>query len=392
MSTYSHSRISTFETCKLKYKYAYIDKVETEIPGSVEAFMGSRVHETLEKLYKDLQFEKLNELNTLLNFYEERWNEEWSDDIIIVKEDYKSGNYFDMGKRMITDYYNHYQPFNQAKTIGLETTDFYDLDENHKIHVRIDRLASPEPGTYEIHDYKTNSTLKTQDEADKDRQLAVYAMGVKRLFPDAKKIKLIWHMLAFDREVTSERTDSQLDELKEQILQQIKQIEEEQKFEPTKSGLCPYCEFQPICPLWKHMFQVKDLPKQEFSKDAGVILADQYSKLKDQEKTLQTELDDVQQKIFAYGEQFKIKTLFGSNNMITLWSKDAVKFPNKDDPDRKRFIDAVKGLNLYQKYSDLDKWTFEKDFDTFNQIEKQVLSNFAKKETVKRLYMRKKEF
>ena len=65
---YSHSRLSTFEQCPLKFKFAYIDKIETEIEETIEAFLGSRVHEALEKLYKDLKFQKLNTLKELLGF------------------------------------------------------------------------------------------------------------------------------------------------------------------------------------------------------------------------------------------------------------------------------------------------------------------------------------
>ena len=69
MATYSHSRISTFEQCSLKYKYRYIDKVETEIVRTIETFMGDLVHQTLEKLYKDLKFQKVNTVDELVDFY-----------------------------------------------------------------------------------------------------------------------------------------------------------------------------------------------------------------------------------------------------------------------------------------------------------------------------------
>ena len=59
MTTYSHSRLGTFQQCRYKYKLQYIDKIKVELE-SIEAFMGKRVHETLEKLYKDLKFQKLN--------------------------------------------------------------------------------------------------------------------------------------------------------------------------------------------------------------------------------------------------------------------------------------------------------------------------------------------
>ncbi|PIN81639.1 hypothetical protein COV13_00570, partial [Candidatus Woesearchaeota archaeon CG10_big_fil_rev_8_21_14_0_10_32_9] len=230
MGTYSHSRLSTFEQCSLKYKYAYIDKVETDIVRTVETFMGDLVHQTLEKLYKDLKFLKLNELKELLNFYNDLWKKHWVEGILIVKDQYTEDNYRLMGEKMISDYYKHYHPFDQTKTIGLETQDFLDLDDNYKIHVRIDRLASPKECAYEIHDYKTNSNLKKQDELDHDRQLAIYALGVKKLYPDAKEVILVWHFLAFDKEMRSYRTTEQLEELRKDILSSIAKVEKENEF------------------------------------------------------------------------------------------------------------------------------------------------------------------
>jgi putative RecB family exonuclease len=59
MSVYSHSRLSCYEQCPQKYKLKYLDKVKTEVEQSIEAFLGSRVHETLEKLYQDLRYQKV---------------------------------------------------------------------------------------------------------------------------------------------------------------------------------------------------------------------------------------------------------------------------------------------------------------------------------------------
>ena len=37
MAVYSHSRLSTFETCPLQYKLRYVDKIKKEEEG-IEAF------------------------------------------------------------------------------------------------------------------------------------------------------------------------------------------------------------------------------------------------------------------------------------------------------------------------------------------------------------------
>ena len=110
MVVYSHSRLSCYEQCPRKYKLQYIDKVETEIEESVEAFLGSRVHEVLEKLYRDLMHQKENSLEDLIDFLHEEWDKNWDDSIIIVKEEYGPDNYLKMAEKYITDYYKRYYP------------------------------------------------------------------------------------------------------------------------------------------------------------------------------------------------------------------------------------------------------------------------------------------
>ena len=55
MRAYSHSKLATYENCPQQYKLKYIDRIELPEAGEgIEAFLGSRVHETLEKLHKEL--------------------------------------------------------------------------------------------------------------------------------------------------------------------------------------------------------------------------------------------------------------------------------------------------------------------------------------------------
>lgn len=174
MTLYSHSRLSCFEQCPLKFKFAYIDKLETEIEETVEAFLGSRVHETLEKHYKDLKFQKLNFLKELLEFFNSEWKKNWNDAIVIVRDEYDEENYRKMGEKFITDYYERYKPFNHTRTIALETERTIDLNDKYHIHIRIDRLAMSSDTTYEIHDYKTSNNLPTQEKLDNDRHLRLW--------------------------------------------------------------------------------------------------------------------------------------------------------------------------------------------------------------------------
>ena len=126
-----------------------------------------------------------------------------------------------MGIKFVTDYYNRMKPFDQLTILGLETTDRMTLPDGNQWHVRIDKLACDKEGNYFVCDYKTNARMKDQEEADADRQLALYSIWVKDKFEDVKSVKLIWHMLAFDKDAVSERTDKQLEKLQQEIMNKI---------------------------------------------------------------------------------------------------------------------------------------------------------------------------
>jgi len=76
MTRYSHSRLSQYENCPFAYNLHYNEGYDSPYE-TIEAFLGSRVHETLEKLYRDLDNDKLDTLQELLDYYEDRWNGEW---------------------------------------------------------------------------------------------------------------------------------------------------------------------------------------------------------------------------------------------------------------------------------------------------------------------------
>ncbi len=220
MPIYSHSKLSTFEQCPNKYKLHYIDKVETEAEQSIEAFLGSRAHETLEKLYRDLDYQKKNTLEELLIYLNSQWKKNWTKSIIIVKEEYNQDNYRKMAEKYITDYYKRYDPFTKGKTISIEDRILINLDESgdYKLQGFIDRLTETKDGYYEIHDYKTNSRLPLPQYIENDRQLALYSIGVKKRYPDVKDVRLIWHFLKFDKEIDSTRTDKELENLKKNTI------------------------------------------------------------------------------------------------------------------------------------------------------------------------------
>jgi len=389
MEVYSHSRISTFEQCKLRFKYKYLDKIEPEIKATIEAFMGSRVHDVLEKLYTDLKHQKNPTKEELLSFLASEWKKEWNDEVLIVKKDLTQENYFDMAKKFVSDYYDHYKPFNQAIVIGTEMHIKIKLDNEGKYVVQgyIDRLDS-KGETYEIHDYKTASNLPLQEYLDDDRQLALYALAVKENYKDARDVKLIWHFLAFNKELHSERTEEELQELRAETIKIIQQIEACKEFPSKTSALCDWCEYKLICPEWKHLYKTE---KEEMPDD-GVKLVDEYSKLKAEESTIQKRLELLRDKIIIFAEKENASAVFGTNQRAKIWSKEVYKFPKTTDMNYQDFIETIKRVGLWNEFSKLDNFKLEKAFDNqeFYEEIQEILRRFAKKEKVERIYLGKK--
>jgi len=249
MNVYSYSKLKCYEHCPQKYKFQYIDKIKIEAKESIELFLGKRVHETLKKLYHDLQYQKKNTLEDLLVFLRNRWAKNWNDSIMIVKEEYHPDDYINMAEKCIIKYYNRYKPFNHGRTIALEDRILINLDDsgNYKLCGYIDRLTEAEDGCYEIHDWKTCSRLPSLETIENDRQLALYSIGVKQRYPDVKDIRMIWHFLKFDKEIDSIRTDEELKELKQNTIRLINAIENTEKFPANPSVLCKWCKFKSMC-------------------------------------------------------------------------------------------------------------------------------------------------
>lgn len=391
---FSHSRLSTYERCPLRFKYAYIDKVETEVEQSVEAFMGSIVHKTLEKLYRDLKFMKLNSVTELIEFFNEEWKKNWNNSIQIVRKEYTKENYRAMGEKYIRDYYARHFPFDGGKTIALEQKVLINLDKEGRYKLRgvIDRVSEVKDDEYEIHDYKTAGTLPLQEYLDMDRQMALYMIAVMERFKNAKKIEIVWHFLAFDKEIRSTRTEKQLDKLKEECIKLIDKINEARKrndFEAVESALCDWCEFASICPKRAHLKKVENLKPNEYLNESGVKLVNEFVKLKAQEEHLKEEIEKVKEALFAFSLKEKVDVIAGSDFKARLKTYKNIKFPSKEDVLREELEDMIKKAGKWMDISNLDTFKLSRMVQNGELDEELIkkLRKFARLEENKQVYL-----
>ena len=245
---YSHSSISTFFQCPLKFKFRYIDRIKPEIKKTIEAFMGSVVHDSLEWLYHEVKKGNLPLFSELQSQLIQRWKKDWEEDILIAKEGMKKEDYFESAFRFLKNYYETYHPFNQGEILGIEEKINIKLEDKEMVGY-IDRLEK-RGDEYYIIDYKTNNWLKSQEEIDNDTQLATYQIAVMERY-NTDKVVLNWHFLNFNELLQSKKTPEQINDLKKELLEKIKKIESEKEFKSCKSRLCDWCEFKSLCPEFK---------------------------------------------------------------------------------------------------------------------------------------------
>ena len=361
MTIYSHSRLESFKSCPLKYKFNYIDKIKREEEG-IEAFLGSRFHDVMEKIYKDLPFRKYN-LGELLDFYEDNWDKNYHDKVVIAANERKAKDYKEIGKKFIEDYYKRYSPFNQGKVLGIERLVTINLDDHgeYKLRGYIDRLDQVKDRTYEIHDYKTSKSLPEQSKMDEDRQLALYQIGIQNMWNDVYHIELVWHYVAFDKEIRSSRTEEELDELKKNTIDLIKKIEATREFLPHESILCGWCYYKDICPLYKHEYMVGNLPANKYLKDSGVKLVNEFAKLDDQKKSYEVkikeideELEEIKEAVIQYAGNIGVEVVIGSDHKLKISSSEKINVPGKGTKERESLIELLSQLNRLEEVSAFD--------------------------------------
>ncbi len=268
---YSHSRLSTFEQCPFKFKLRYIDKIIPEVEKSIEAHLGSAVHDTLEWLYNTIkQTKEIPGIEKVIEVYSEKWIESFTEDIQIVRKNLTSKDYFNKGVSFLVDYYTKNHPFDDG-TIECEKKILLNLhqDKPYKLQGFIDRLVkNPHTGKFEIHDYKTANTLPPREKIETDRQLALYSIAIKELYNTDEDITLVWHYLAHNMKITSNRTKEQLEQLKKETLELIEKIEKCENFPTKKSILCDWCEYKTMCPEFGGIINEGQNKLNAFSKNS----------------------------------------------------------------------------------------------------------------------------
>jgi putative RecB family exonuclease len=248
---YSHSRLSSFEDCPRKFQYRYVLRIPAETE-SIEAFVGKRVHEVLERLHLAARRRQVPSLPRVVERYAQLFDDAYDPGRVrIVRDEHPLSFYRDLGQDCLANYYRGHYPFDRDETLGLEERVLFDLGEVAGTAVRfqgiIDRIARAPDGAIEIQDYKTSARIPSQARLDEDRQLALYQIGLSRRFGPESEIRLVWHFVRQGQLRTSRRTPEQLAGLRERTLELVDRIRFATEYPHRPSPLCRWCEYGHRC-------------------------------------------------------------------------------------------------------------------------------------------------
>jgi putative RecB family exonuclease len=337
----SYSALDTFLTCPLKYKYSQIDRIRT--PKSKEMVFGTLLHNTLKIVHTPGIISPTVE--QALDFFSKNWNAE------VFADEFEERAAFSQGVSMIQDYYKK-NDVAKINIVDLESrfqveigdpeksgkSDHGAGSEKHIVTGIIDRIDKTEDG-YEIIDYKTTRKLPSQEKVDNDLQLSIYLAAFLKRYPkeieNLGKIKVSLYYLKHGVKLSSERTLEQVKQSEELILDLIDQIGKS-RFEPTLSGLCDWCGYQNMCPMWKHKFK-----KEEQADIDSAKIIEEYIALKDEIKSKSDRIGELQEKLSEYMDREKVDQVFSDLGRVLRTIRKTYKY----DKDQLRLI-----------LEPLDKW------------------------------------
>ncbi|HUT21915.1 MAG TPA: UvrD-helicase domain-containing protein [Candidatus Bipolaricaulota bacterium] len=249
---FSHSQLTAYESCPLKYKFANVLKIP--VPGKFQFTFGDVIHRTLNQflairanagaspqadLFGSQSKESADVLSEkdLLEMYEKNWSSDWYPD----KE--TEMKYRKKGRVALKNFYRDFEE--TRPDVWLLERPFTMKVGDYTISGRIDRIDKIAGDQVEIIDYKTGQAKESLD-ADSKRQLLLYQLAVEKEL-NKQAGNLVYYFLEGNKKLPFVGVEKDKEKLVQKILEDIRRIHD-LDFAPTPgSHVCGFCDFKDIC-------------------------------------------------------------------------------------------------------------------------------------------------
>ena len=292
----SYSSLSTYETCPAKWRFQYEERVPTR-PSPALSF-GDSLHRALHRFHAR-PVPAAPPLEELLETLDAVW----------VSDGYADASeermYRDHGRQVLEQYHRD-NAASYRIPAALEHRFSIDV-EGVRLHGVIDRMDRIPGGGYEIIDYKTNRRLPPQQRIDTDLQLSVYFLAAREIWGIEPERLTLYYLLPGQR-MTTTRTAADADELRRRIGVVTERIAAG-RFEPRENPLCDWCDYQHLCPLFRHREERRDGDPAPRMSQA----VDEWISLKRQARSVYRRLDELGALLNAFCDEHGYRRLFGTD-------------------------------------------------------------------------------
>jgi hypothetical protein len=212
-----------------------------------------------------------------------------------------------------------------------------------QVNGMIDRMDRLPGGGYEIIDYKTNRRLPPLSRVERDLQLSIYHLAAREVWGIDPERLTLYYLLPGQRMTTS-RTPEDVEELRARIATVAERIGAE-KFEPRENPLCDWCDYQAMCPIFRHRFERQDGdPTPRMTE-----LVDEWIGLKRQGREVYRRIDELVALINAFCEEHGYRRLYGSDGAAVDRRPQHVT-----QPDEEALRRVLEPLGLWERVLSVD--------------------------------------
>lgn len=238
----SFTRIETFRTCPLQFRFQYVDRLPQR-PAPALSF-GTSIHAVLEWLH-DRKVPVLPSLDETLDVLRDRWD---SSGYAEVGRDEQLAAY-EHARRVVAAYHARVARDGLTPPVAVEAWFELPMGDDVTVVGAIDRIdADPEGGLHVV-DYKTNRRARSRAQVAASLQLGIYALAVEHLLGRLPRtVALDFVVPGITVAVEVERLD--LSEVSRVVADTAARIRAgEDAARPSR--LCDWCDHRGVCPAWE---------------------------------------------------------------------------------------------------------------------------------------------
>jgi CRISPR/Cas system-associated exonuclease Cas4 (RecB family) len=242
----SASRLKMYLTCPRQFKYAYVDELPKVLTGAL-AF-GLTVHRTLHELHlQSAAMESELDVDYALDMFDYLWRESLKRDQPTFKTADEVEAYWTLADDILRRYVTTYKdaPAPLVLEFPFEMAWFDPSGEEYQLCGVIDRLDESAQGLVVV-DFKSGKRKPKADGIGSDLQLLLYAFAVEQVLGQPVQQVALLHLrdgTVLQAAPSSEAMNRLLDEVLPNVVQDIQQ----QRFAPRYGYRCRYCDFKAVC-------------------------------------------------------------------------------------------------------------------------------------------------